>query len=580
MLCTSVGRQLISLPRVAQSTRARLVDGLAPLPRCPCPPDTPSLNPPKPVPTAFLRGRLARKPSGLLLLGAPKPKSRSRPSHQTPFSERVNPELNDPRCIWVLRMKGNCDSEKRVTESGKRLAELEGVESEVVITRFFGIFFLFYQTTQVWGNVISSTVLSVGVEKNKTAEDLLTCGYNFCLDQRHEDSPSNTTASTDRREDGPSLWKIYTMASIYLGCSLLAAAVAVFFVDPLSRVVKESPDSQEKNGLALVAATFNQLRHPYQLLIIPLTIWSGVEQAFLGADYTAAFVSCGLGVHMVGYIIICYGVCDAICSAGFSPIVRKYGRVPVFSLGFLINLGLNITLTYWMPKPDDLVVFFVISGLWGVADAVWQTQINTLYGVIFPGESEAAFSNYRLWESTGFIIAYACSTVLCVSSKIVVLNVFLLLGIAGYYVIEILEKRGGLEKDSDGKVVVLDRLFLRALKKGRAAYSVLKAFQYDVHVYKSIMQNLSLRIQENFLRRKEGTLNLPKNPLPTPPYATPTLKSCVVHTLLMMMQNWMLPKVERSTNNFLRGIMYYERPPWPERSMAKVNTAWSKRNMA
>lgn len=80
---------------------------------------------------------------------------------------------------------------------------------------------------------------------------------------------------------------------------------------------------------------------------------------------------------MVGYIIICYGVCDAICSVGFSPIVRKYGRVPVFSLGFLINLGLNITLTYWTPKPDDLVMFFVISGLWGVADAVWQTQINS-----------------------------------------------------------------------------------------------------------------------------------------------------------------------------------------------------------
>lgn len=53
------------------------------------------------------------------------------------------------------------------------------------------------------------------------------------------------------------------------------------------RFVKETPNSQEKSGLVLVAATFNQLRHPYQLLIVPLTIWSGVEQAFLGADYTA-----------------------------------------------------------------------------------------------------------------------------------------------------------------------------------------------------------------------------------------------------------------------------------------------------
>ncbi len=49
---------------------------------------------------------------------------------------------------------------------------------------------------------------------------------------------------------------------------------------------------------------------------------------------------------------------------------------------------------------------YVLAALWGVADAIWQTQINALYGVLFAKNEEAAFSNYRLWESLGFLFAF------------------------------------------------------------------------------------------------------------------------------------------------------------------------------
>ena len=34
-------------------------------------------------------------------------------------------------------------------------------------------------------------------------------------------------------------------------------------------------------------------------------------------------------------------------------------------------------------------------------------NLSAFYGVLFPNNEEAAFSNYRLWESVGFIIAFA-----------------------------------------------------------------------------------------------------------------------------------------------------------------------------
>ena len=44
-----------------------------------------------------------------------------------------------------------------------------------------------------------------------------------------------------------------------------------------------------------------------------------------------------------------------------------------------------------------IAVVYLLAALWGTADAIWQTQINALYGVLFKSDEEAAFSNYRLW---------------------------------------------------------------------------------------------------------------------------------------------------------------------------------------
>lgn len=42
----------------------------------------------------------------------------------------------------------------------------------------------------------------------------------------------------------------------------------------------------------------------------------------------------------------------------------------------MTHLSCIIALLLWKPHPHQLAVFFVFSGLWGVADAVWQTQNN------------------------------------------------------------------------------------------------------------------------------------------------------------------------------------------------------------
>ena len=112
-------------------------------------------------------------------------------------------------------------------------------------------------------------------------------------------------------------------------------------------------------------------------------------------------MTCAYGVHIVGRVLIVFGVCDAAASVGFGFIIKKIGRIPIFILGAVINVLVIIVMLSWSPTRDQVAVVYVLAALWGTADAIWQTQINALYGVLFANDEEAAFSNYRLWESLG-----------------------------------------------------------------------------------------------------------------------------------------------------------------------------------
>lgn len=89
-----------------------------------------------------------------------------------------------------------------------------------------------------------------------------------------------------------------------------------------------------------------------------------------------AYVSCALGIRSIGYVMICFGVVNALCSLVFGSAMKYIGRFPILIMGAALHLGLIVWLLIWRPDPNAPSVFFVISGLWGVGDAVWQTQIN------------------------------------------------------------------------------------------------------------------------------------------------------------------------------------------------------------
>ncbi|XP_059885630.1 protein unc-93 homolog A [Delphinus delphis] len=275
-----------------------------------------------------------------------------------------------------------------LTTMGSTHAEKTGKLGKDVVSQYFGIFFLIYQSAGGFGNLISSLVFG--------------------------QTPTQ-------------------------GSGFLAVLLIALFLEPIKDAQQESEGEKQASPFwSTLLSTAKLFRDKRLCLLVLLPLYSGFQQAFLAGDYTRSYITCALGIQFVGYVMICFAAVNALCSVLYGKLAQYTGRIALFALGAVTHLSCIIALLLWKPHPRQLPLFFVFPGLWGAADAVWQTQNNALFGVLFEKNKEAAFASYRLWEALGFVIAFGYSMFLCVSVKLYILLGVLSLAMAAYGTVEYL----------------------------------------------------------------------------------------------------------------------------------------------
>jgi hypothetical protein len=131
---------------------------------------------------------------------------------------------------------------------------------------------------------------------------------------------------------------------------ILVIGSILLIISSLNSYLSTSDDNdkdhnQKKEKCDLLISTVHHLKDKYQLLIIPLTLWLGFSLAFIGADFTKSFVACSLGVDLVGYAMIFFGLTDVIGSYAFG-ILFKVSSLPFCLICFNIKLNKTIEV-YW-----------------------------------------------------------------------------------------------------------------------------------------------------------------------------------------------------------------------------------------
>ena len=108
-------------------------------------------------------------------------------------------------------------------------------------------------------------------------------------------------------------------------------------------------------------------------------------------------VKCILCTHVDSVIVCVFCVTVPLFKSNMSETLSQYVRKShiMSAAAATVNASLICLLLLWSPSSEHQALFFVIPALWGVADAVWQTQIN--------GGSPTG-NNYRSTK------AFACSS--------------------------------------------------------------------------------------------------------------------------------------------------------------------------
>ncbi|KAL5016618.1 hypothetical protein ScPMuIL_006207 [Solemya velum] len=314
------------------------------------------------------------------------------------------------------------------------LAKEKQKEVGVCLSRLNGIFFALFETTSITGNLISSLVLyqdAPNTTVNGNVEEV--CGADECPGMLNQTALSQPTQSL-----------VFTYLGVFLACDVIGLLLTIVFLPRLkpSRWVKDT--SLRKSTLAC----FSGLSDWKLVLMIPFIMSMAIEQGLIVADFTKGFVSCPMGIRMVGFVMAAYGA-GTIVSAVVTSYLQKYtGHRILFAMAAFLNLGTYSAMLLWRPNADNGIFSFGLAVAWGIAEGIWQAQSNALIGLFFPSKKEQAFAAYHTSKALGFTITFALGTVLCVTVKLYSAAGFLIFSLILYSVVEVWHTRNNhLVKD-------------------------------------------------------------------------------------------------------------------------------------
>ncbi|KAJ0983970.1 hypothetical protein J5N97_002326 [Dioscorea zingiberensis] len=265
-----------------------------------------------------------------------------------------------------------------------------------IIGHFNGEFWGMFASTQVIGNLISLALLTNGKE-------------------------------------GGSVTGTGLLFTVFLACMVLGMILMCFLSTREDK--EEGLPTQPSFGSLL-----NSIIAPYMeirlLLIIPLIAYSGLQQAFVWAEFTKHVVTPALGVSGVGGAMALYGAADVACS-----LVAGRLTSGISSITFIVSGGaiLQTLVLLWLLFGYSVttgtigsVSALLMIAIWGVGDGVFNTQLNALVGILFKHETESAFAQMKVWQSAS--IALICFLSPCISfqAMLILFVIALFIAVTGF----------------------------------------------------------------------------------------------------------------------------------------------------
>ncbi|CAF0820564.1 unnamed protein product [Adineta steineri] len=310
-----------------------------------------------------------------------------------------------------------------VNRIGRYHAQHKRQLAETSVTLFFGIFSTFQGTSAVWGNLISYFVLNQSNNPQK-----VNCGIYF---DPKTVKPMNHSGGNDVDEATR-----YLLFGIFSGITVLSMVLLFLMLNHIQLAKKQSIRQSMKKSVDVLLSMI-QCKHIDQLFLIPITIWTLVQSTFLTAQFTRAFITCLIGIRYIGLVLLVHGITYMISSYIFGLLARYIGRIGCFVSAAVFNYAMIVWMYFWEPNDQQIIVLYIISGVWGISDAIWQSQLIAAYTILYSDSDPTTVAKYRLWKSVGSLLTYSYASYITISLTLFILTIFLTVSMICYGFVEI-----------------------------------------------------------------------------------------------------------------------------------------------
>ncbi|XP_070561128.1 protein unc-93 homolog A-like [Ptychodera flava] len=315
-----------------------------------------------------------------------------------------------------------------VSASAYIFAEVSDKETpDSMLGKLFGVISSIYYMRGIVGNFISATVYrELLTPEQRHHEDpgiVYTCGASNC-----RDTNGNSTSYCYP----PPLNVTSVILVVFTAVYVIAFLMLSFFLDKLPKEKDKSED------IHLLSATFKtiSLWKDYRMwMLVPIIMSGGLRLGVLNGDFNESYVTCGIGVEYVGYVVLCTSITQTLTSFPSGLLTKYIGRLSQLAFGVVLGCVLIIMMLLWDPD-DRVILYYLIAAGWGVTDALIKLQIRSFIGLLYPDKPSAAFANFHLWNAVGSSVSFAMSLMFCVSTKLYLLFCFQLIALALYAVVE------------------------------------------------------------------------------------------------------------------------------------------------
>ncbi|XP_067650886.1 protein unc-93 homolog A-like isoform X1 [Haliotis asinina] len=293
------------------------------------------------------------------------------------------------------------------------------------LSKHNGIFYACFCFAQVTGNLLSSVILHQSSTDQSDLNQTKICGADDCPGVENK-----TTIIVQ-----PETAVVNMLYGVYLACQLLGLGVTVMFLRPLKL---EGGDQASLIRTSLACCTV--LKKKVLFLLMPLSLSQAMNTSILLTNFTKAFVSCSVGVKMVGYVMMTFGITSALSAVIFGHVAKLTGRKPLIAFTLILDITTLVALLLWKPLPEELYLLFVMPSIWAIGDGIWMSQITSLIAMAFPNHQPAVFSNLGTLGSIGFTFVLVTDRLMCLRTKFYIAIFLWSLGVVGYIALEIVLK--------------------------------------------------------------------------------------------------------------------------------------------